>query len=43
MAVNAILVVEDYPNLLNPIEYNQIKVGYDVATGIDGAEAMAIA
>ena len=40
MTGNKILVVEDDLNLLTAIKYNLQKYGYDVATAIDGTEAV---
>jgi two-component system OmpR family response regulator len=38
-----ILVVEDDRNLLDTLKYNLRKEGYDVATAVDGVEALDIA
>jgi len=38
-----ILIVEDDRNLLNTLQYNLRKEGYEVITAIDGAEALEIA
>ena len=43
MSGNKILVVEDDPILLSTIKYNLRKEGYDVATAVDGVEAVATA
>ena len=43
MTGNKILIVEDDRNLLNTIEYNLQKEGYDVVKAIDGAQALDIA
>ena len=40
---NKILIVEDDHNLLTTLKYNLQKDGYNVATAIDGAEAVEIA
>lgn len=38
-----ILVVEDEPTLVETLEYNLIRQGYEVVTAMDGAEALATA
>jgi DNA-binding response OmpR family regulator len=38
-----ILIVEDDPNLLETLKYNLKKESYDVATAIDGEQALEIA
>ncbi len=43
MTSNKILIVEDDPNLLSTLKYNLRKEGYDVATAVDGAEAVETA
>jgi len=43
MTGNKILVVEDDQNLLATLKYNLLNEGYDIATAIDGAQALGIA
>jgi len=43
MADTKILIVEDDQNLLATIKYNLLKEGYEVATAIDGAQALDVA
>ncbi len=43
MSKNKILIVEDDANLMATLRYNLQKDGYNVATAIDGAEAIEIA
>jgi DNA-binding response OmpR family regulator len=40
MTDSRILVVEDDPNLLSALKYNLQKEGYEIATAVDGAEAV---
>ena len=43
MAGSSILIVEDDQNLLSTLKYNLQKEGYDIATAIDGIEALEVA
>ena len=43
MTTDKILIVEDDTNLLATLKYNLDKDGYDVATAVDGAEAIETA
>ncbi len=41
--VNKILIVEDDQNLLTALKYNLLKEGYEVATAVDGEQAIEAA
>jgi len=43
MTSNKILIVEDDQNLLATLKYNLLNEGFDVATAVDGAQALDIA
>jgi two-component system OmpR family response regulator len=43
MTSDKILIVEDDRNLLDTLKYNLRKEGYEVATAVDGAEALEVA
>ena len=42
MVGSKVLIVEDDPNLLSALKYNLHKESYDVATAVNGAEAIEV-
>lgn len=41
--MSKILIVEDDPNLLEALKYNVRKEGYDIASAVDGVQALEVA